>query len=327
MADGSLHQPHDKLFKTGFENPATARSFFEQHLAPEVFHAIDWDSLEFDKNSFVSPEMLHAESDLLYTARLRGASGEQQCMLYILWEHASTKNRFALLNLLSYMVAIWKRYLEHNKRARLLPPVLPVLLTQNEHRWDIPDQFRSLFPGSGEVGCALEPYLVDFRSRVIQLAELGMGDIRGTPECVVVLRVMKVAVSRDWENELLWDEELLSMLGENMFQRVMLYILSLSDLDKGEIRRIFSKVENKELRSKTMSVAEQFIEEGRQEGLQKGRQEGRQEGEWIGKIQMLEQFLGRPSTPKAEFEGCDVKWLESKFRELEEDYNKRIKGK
>jgi hypothetical protein len=71
---------------------------------------------------------------------------------------------------------------------------------QNERRWDIPDQFRSLFPGSEEVGGALAPYLVDYRSRVIQLAEMGMGDIRGTPECVVVLRVMKVAVARDWEN-------------------------------------------------------------------------------------------------------------------------------
>ena len=80
-----------------------------------------------------------------------------------------------------------------------------------------------------------------------------------------------------------------------------------------------------------MSVAEQFIEEGRQEGrqegLQKGLRKGRQEGEWIGKIQMLEQFLGRASTEKAEFEGRDVKWLEAKFRELETEYNKKVKGK
>jgi hypothetical protein len=42
---------------------------------------------------------------------------------------------------------------------------------------------------------------------------------------------------------------------------------------------------------------------------------------------MLEQFLGRASTAKAEFEGHDVKWLEAKFCELEEEYNKKIKGK
>jgi len=47
-----------------------------------------------------------------------------------------------------------------------------------------------LFPGSGEVGVSLEPYLVDFRSWVIQLAEIGMEDILGTPECVMVLRVI-----------------------------------------------------------------------------------------------------------------------------------------
>jgi len=64
-----------------------------------------------------------------------------------------------------------------------------------------------------------------------------------------------VAVASDRENGLLWDEELLSVLGDNIFQQVMLYILSLSDLDRREIRRIFSKVENKELRSKTISVA------------------------------------------------------------------------
>jgi predicted transposase YdaD len=322
MTDDSLHQPHDKLFKTGFANPATACSFFEQHLAPEVFNSIDWETLAYENTSFVSAEMRNSESDLLYTVRLRGKPS-QNCFLYILWEHTSSENRFALLNLLSYMAGIWKRHVEHAKNAETLPPILPVLLTQNKQRWEIPEQFRSLFPSREILGEGLESYLVDFRSRVIQLAEMGMEEIRGTPECIVVLRVMKVAVAKDWGNALLWDEGLLMRLGESMFRRVLLYILDLSDLDKAEILRIFGRIEDKELRSKSMSVAEQFIEEGIQKGIQKGRQEG----ECIGKIRLMEQFLGRGETDVSEFEGRDLVWLEAKFHELEVEYNRKIKGR
>ena len=275
MDDDSLHQPHDKLFKSGFGIPSNARSLFEQHLAPAVIASIDWDTLENENKSFVSTDMRSSESDLLFSAKLLGK--ETACYLYILFEHVRAEKPFALLNLLFYMVCIWKRHIEQKPASEFLPPIFPVLLAQNENRWEIPEQFRSHLPGKEEIGEALESYMVDFRSHVLQLAEVPMPEIVGTPECVMIMRVMKVAASKDWQSEYLWDEGLLLQMGDGMLERLLLYILDLSDLDKMQVKGIFSKIENKELRSKSMSVAEQFIEEGRQEGEQKGRIQSQQE--------------------------------------------------
>jgi hypothetical protein len=82
-------------------------------------------------------------------------------------------------------------------------------------------------------------------------------------------------------------------------------------------------INTQETKEKLMSTADMLI----QKGQQKGRQEGEQRGEWIGKIQLMEQFLGRETTAKTEFEGRSITWLKAKFRELEKDYNKRFRAK
>ena len=91
----------------------------------------------------------------------------------------------------------------------------------------------------------------------------------------------------------------------------------------------------------TQKWKEEGIEAGRQEGWQEGRQEGRQEGiqagrqegiqkgiekgEWIGKIEMLEHFLGYEVTDKAEYGERSVEWLEKKFHRLEKEYAKKFR--
>jgi len=45
MADEDLHQPHDKLFKEGFSDPANAAALLRQHLPAEVAALIQWDQL------------------------------------------------------------------------------------------------------------------------------------------------------------------------------------------------------------------------------------------------------------------------------------------
>jgi predicted transposase YdaD len=120
------------------------------------------------------------------------------------------------------------------------------------------------------------------------------------------------------------------------------YLLRHSELQQKQIESIVETVADanpsintQETKEKLMSTADMLIQKGRKEGQQKGRQEGRQEGlqegrqegEWIGKIQLMEQFLGRETTAKTEFEGRSITWLKAKFRELEKDYNKRFRTK
>jgi hypothetical protein len=45
MPEDPLHQPHDKLFKTTFGDPANAAAFLREQLPPGISAAIRWDEL------------------------------------------------------------------------------------------------------------------------------------------------------------------------------------------------------------------------------------------------------------------------------------------
>ena len=44
--DESIHQPHDKLFKSTFSDPGTATAFRKWRLSPGIAQAVDWDSAQ-----------------------------------------------------------------------------------------------------------------------------------------------------------------------------------------------------------------------------------------------------------------------------------------
>ncbi len=63
-----------------------------------------------------------------------------------------------------------------------------------------------------------------------------------------------------------------------------------------------------------MSVAEKLKAEGRVEGL------------WIGKIQSLEEFLGKKQTTRATLEAMPVPELKALHQTLRNEYEVRFKG-
>ena len=79
------------------------------------------------------------------------------------------------------------------------------MLAQNEGRWGIATQFRDLLdvpPGMEEDLGADVP---DFRFRLIELSELPFEKIAGTPEGILILRVLKADVSGELLGEDVWD--------------------------------------------------------------------------------------------------------------------------
>ena len=62
-----ITNPHDKFFKEVFTRADTAKEFLLNYLPSGVVKLIDWDSLEYTKDSFVDKHLEEFFSDLLYT--------------------------------------------------------------------------------------------------------------------------------------------------------------------------------------------------------------------------------------------------------------------
>lgn len=112
MPDDSLHQPHDKLFKGTFGDPANAAGFLRWELPHAITAAIDWERLRLEPGSYIDEEYRQTESDLLFSAPI----GATECMLYVLFEHQTAPDPDIALRLLGYQLRIWARWRQKTPR-------------------------------------------------------------------------------------------------------------------------------------------------------------------------------------------------------------------
>ena len=279
--ENPLHQPHDKLVKSTFSDPDNARAFLEVYLPRKLARRIDWTSLTLVSGSFIDPEFAATSSDLLFTAKIDG----QPAFLYILFEHQNQEDPLIGLRLLTYMVRIWNDYLRNNPGATKLPPILPLVLAQDNKPWKNSTRFADLIDipeGAGE----MKKHIPDFEFQLVELFRMPFEKILGTPIGILTLRALKAEKLQALLHDLVWDESLLIQLPPFSFEMLMRYILD-RDLDKPAFRRRLKTLRNPKLSKNAMSLAEQF----RQEGIRKGRQQGRQEGLIFSKQQAILEAL------------------------------------
>ena len=270
MPEDPIHQPHDKLFKTGFSDPATAAGLLQWQLPTAISEQIDWEQLRLEPGTFIDSHYRHNESDLLFSAPL--ADGD--CFIYLLFEHQITEDPTLLLRLLRYMVRIWETQLKNQTtESPRLPVIIPVVLAQNAEVWQMPSDFASLLDLPAGLHEDLRQFIPDFTFRLIQLASLPFTAIRGTPSGIMIMRTMKAERTADLLADPVWDEALLVKVPQNIFEMLIRYILN-ADVDKNDFDLRVSAIQQLETRSSAMSLAEQLRQEGLQRGLQRGRQEG-----------------------------------------------------
>ena len=260
-----------------------SKSSHSFYLPRKLARRIDWTSLTLVSGSFIDPEFAATSSDLLFTAKIDG----QPAFLYILFEHQNQEDPLIGLRLLTYMVRIWNDYLRDNPGATKLPPILPLVLAQDNKPWKNSTRFADLIDipeGAGE----MKKHIPDFEFQLVELFRMPFEKILGTPMGILTLRALKAEKLQALLHDLVWDESLLIQLPPFSFEMLMRYILD-RDLDKPAFRRRLKTLRNPKLSKNAMSLAEQFRQEGReetrslaeqfrQEGIRKGRQEGHQEG-------------------------------------------------
>ena len=98
---GQLRNPHDRFFKETLSVKENARSFLENYLPDEIRAITQIESLEIEKDSFVTEELRDYYSDLLYNVKFSDREG----YIYLLFEHKSYGEKLIGLQLLEYIFA------------------------------------------------------------------------------------------------------------------------------------------------------------------------------------------------------------------------------
>jgi predicted transposase YdaD len=265
-------------------------------LPPALVTAIDWNRIRPVPGSWVDGRLAGHFADLLFEAPVDGVP----TLLYALLEHKSVNDRWTALQLLRYEVRIYERWLDEHPDARLLPPILPIVVHHGAEPWDQPRRLRdlielgSLSTPSRTLLATLQPdaaFLLDDLARAAEgellvrelppLARLSLLLL----QCVHAVQATEpIEFTRRWRGlfRSLWLDPmsrghllaLFSYLGRRLEAPPESLCSAAADIDT-------------EAEPMGRTIAEQLIQQGLLEGRQEGRQEGLHEGFLEGQVRAL----------------------------------------
>lgn len=288
----TVHNPHDALFREVYSRKAEAQSFLEEYLPQDVLAVLDTDSLDICKDSFVDDDLKAYYADILYSVNFEGQPG----YVYILFEHKSYPDRLIHLQMLEYMLKIWRLHLNQHKtgKNRSLPIILPVLLYHGREPWPYERQFIDQFCGPAET---LLDSIPDFRILLVDLSRYTDDDIRGTLTSRIILLLFKHIFHPDLRAKLpdimeFLREVIAQKSGLRMLEIVLRYIYSAAEntLSVDDVVNIVRRTLQAHGGEIPMTIAQQLLQQGREEG----RKEAMETEGLIGAIQFAQRMLHLP---------------------------------
>ncbi|NNM66710.1 MAG: Rpn family recombination-promoting nuclease/putative transposase [Spirochaetales bacterium] len=278
-----LQKPHDHFFRSFYAHPGRLAALLELTLPSEVYNLLDVTTLSLKDGTWIDEGHSEHSADLAATVQIKG----QLVHLYVLVEHKSYSDRWALLQILRYMVQTWSLDSKDQPSAPL-QPIIPILFYHGEAK-KVSDRFSQLFHEA--IPSELRPYRPEFLCDVYNLTMQPDSSFRGPPEQQAALWAMKYARTQVDLALRAWDRLAKTagrvLLENPAFKEIELYLMSASSMTAEELLDTINRhLKETYLKEELMSTAELLIakgemkgrQEGKLEGIQEGIQEGRQEG-------------------------------------------------
>ena len=124
---------HDPSYKLLFSHPQMVRDLLLGFIDEPWVAELDLDSLEQVSGSYVSDDLRDREDDIIWRVRFR----ERWLYLYLLLEFQSSVDAYMAVRLLTYIGLLYQDLIKQEALTAdgRLPPVLPVVLYNGQHRW------------------------------------------------------------------------------------------------------------------------------------------------------------------------------------------------
>lgn len=164
---GATLQPHDALFRYTFSQREHAASLLRAVLPPALAAAVDWRTLRIEKGSFVDDNLRSRHSDLVLSARLRGAT----IYFHTLVEHQRDVETLMMLRMGIYMMRLWEQIVRDDPARTDLPVIFPILVHHSNAGWTAATAFQDLIPVEPSFREVLSPFIPHFQVRLVDLSE------------------------------------------------------------------------------------------------------------------------------------------------------------
>lgn len=262
--------PHDAIFKTFLNHPATACDFLQLHLPASLQQLCDLKTLQLESGSFIEDDLRAYYSDVLWSLKTRAGDG----YIYTIIEHQSTADPHMAFRLMRYAIAVMQRHLAAGHKKLLL--VIPMLFYHGA---------ASPYPWSL---CWLDEFDDPKSARQLYATAFPLVDITVVPDDEIMqhrrMALLELIQKHIRKRDLLGLVEKLAILlvkghaNDNQLKALFNYLIQAGDSARfSEFLQVVAErlPQHKE---RLMTIAERLRQEGHLHGLQEGHMKGLEEG-------------------------------------------------
>lgn len=288
----SLDKPHDAFFRGVFGQARHAASLFRAFLPAEVVARLDLDAAAPCPDHFVDEKLADFETDLLYAVPF----DRQTAFLYALAEHQSTPPPDLPLRLFLYEARIWGKWRADKPKSASVPIILPIVLYHGTRPWRVPRRLTDAFDAPRAVVDALRPFVPESRYLLVDLARV-RDEKLDAAESTALARAALLALKHGPAPDVLarLDERLpllraiaqQPVVGTRDLLLVLKYLVTVNRrIERADVSR-WAKAVDPDSERIVMSLAQDWLEEGRAQGRAEGRAQGRAQGRAEGYAEAL----------------------------------------
>ncbi|MFW5712012.1 MAG: Rpn family recombination-promoting nuclease/putative transposase [Spirochaetota bacterium] len=263
---------YDALFRRLFENPQVGSDFARHYLPAEYQNQIDFESAAIDRDTYIDDVVRRNYTDLLY--RFDKKAGEGPLYLYLLYDHKSSPDKWVSIQLLRYIMLIYKKELEKKHPPKILPEVFPVVFYHGTEEWTYSLQCAD------SIDALHRAHVPHFEPLLFDLNRIDDKRLLGSVQTVVgllSLKYIKYRFSEDLVSYLL--KELHRLPRESTFLHEF-YMTLLKFKAEDELQTFLQmarEMNYRDMEEDIMTREQRLLKEGRQEGRNEGRVEGLQD--------------------------------------------------
>jgi len=273
--------PHDRLFKRVMSDEANVRQFIKEFLPKELSSQIDLKEMKL-----IPTEKIKGYNKYYMDTAVECKIADTKGQLYFVFEHKSYPDPGVLLQMLSYMTALWY---EQRKKNNPLTPVIPVVIYHGTTSWNVTTHFQGQFDSLNEI---VKPYVPEFDYVLVDLTQMPNDEIeqkaQNAPFLAASLLLMKLVALQDLEE--IAGITVIINLPEEKKLMLFLYLFYTLDVDQNTMQRIVKELGGEEIMP---SLAERLIKQGEERGEKRGEERGERKGTVKGKQELLIKQLRR----------------------------------
>ena len=252
---------HDKFFKESFSRIEVAQSFIEELFPQELKEKINLKDLKRISESFIDGELEEYFCDIIYQTNL----SNQETLVTLLFEHKSYTVPFPHIQLLQYILNIWKQEIKNGKSVLSL--VIPIVIHHGDKKWEY-KSIKSYFVDLPQV---LHSFIPDFDYLLFSLSDMADNQLISIKNVILSMSAMLLKHSHDENDEFLkltpfWLEKLKELDAQqqlDFIKSAFVYIQNAINLTNKEIPPIFTKVSNN-VNDIAMTIADHIRAEERE---------------------------------------------------------------